>query len=52
MTHHKMHDEVQVNSPKRLDDDLTPGQEPSQDFVESVQPTPLEMENGCQIIID
>jgi len=44
-TDHKMCDEVQVNSPKSLSDDLTSKQEPPQDFVEAVQPAPQEMKN-------
>ena len=40
------------NSPKSLNDDLIPEQEPSQDFVEAIQPAPLEMEDGGQATID
>jgi len=47
-----MCDKVQVNSPKSLDDDLTPEQEPFQDFVEAVQPAPPEMGDGGQATIN
>jgi len=39
---------VQIKSPKSLNDDLTPEQEPSQDFVEVAQPTPPEIEDDGQ----
>jgi len=38
--------EVQFNSPKILNDDLPPKQEPSQDFVEAIQPAPPEIGDG------
>ena len=44
--------EVQVDSPKSLNGDLTLEQEPSQDFVEVIQLAPPEMEDGSQATID
>jgi len=52
MTDHEMCGEIQVNSPKGLNDDLTLEQGPFQDFVEAIQPLPPEMEDGDQATID
>ena len=52
ITSHEMCGEVQVDSPKSLNGDLTLKQEPSQDFVEAIQPAPPEMEEGGQATID
>jgi len=46
ITSYEMCGEVQVNSPKSLDSDLTFEEEPSQDFVNTIQPTPPKMEDG------
>jgi len=52
ITGHEMYGEVHVDAPKNLNGDLILEQEPSQDFIEVVQPAPPEIEDGGPATID